>query len=155
MINAILGWVGAPSIGGDVLYNLNGWIVAVTDGQFDGLTLQSVFGIVLAPLAWVIGIDTQDLLLVGSLLGQKIAVNEFVAYLGLVNVQGEMTERSVVISTYALCGFGNFSSIAIQIGGLGGIAPSRRGEIAELGLRAVVAGTLATCMSATVAGILI
>lgn len=155
MINAVLLWFGAPAVGGDPLYNLNAWIVAVTDGQFDGLTLQSVFGIVLAPIAWVVGVDNQDLLLFGSLLGQKVAVNEFVAYLGLVNVQDQMTERSVVIATYALCGFGNFSSIAIQIGGLGGIAPSRRSEIAELGLRAVVAGTLATCMSATVAGILI
>jgi CNT family concentrative nucleoside transporter len=155
MINAILGWVGAPSIGGEVLYNFNGWIVQATDGQFDGLTLQSIFGFVLAPIAWVVGIDNQDLLLFGSLLGQKIAVNEFVAYLGLVSVQDQMTERSVIISTYALCGFGNFSSIAIQIGGLGGIAPSRRAEIAELGIRAVIAGTLATCMSATIAGVLI
>ncbi len=156
MINAALGWVGAPTLAGtQPLYDLNAWIVSATDGQFDGLTLQSIFGVLLAPIAWLVGVDNQDLLLFGSLLGQKVAVNEFVAYLGLVNVQGEMTERSVILATYALCGFGNFSSIAIQIGGLGGIAPSRRGEIAELGIRAVIAGTLATCMSATMAGILL
>ncbi len=157
LLNAILGWVGHPVIGtGDrALYNLNTLVADATGGRFQTLSLEALFGFLLAPLAWVIGVDWSDALVFGSLLGQKVAINEFVAYLALADARALMNERSVIIATYALCGFANFSSIAIQIGGIGGLAPTRRAEVAQLGLRAVLAGTLATLMSATIAGVLV
>ncbi len=156
MLNAILGWIGHPVFGGaGALYDLNAGIASATGGRFDSLSLEAIFGFLLAPVAWVMGVAWNDALVFGSLLGQKVAVNEFVAYLALADAKAVLSERSVIIATYALCGFANFSSIAIQIGGIGGIAPSRRSEIARLGLRAVLAGMLATCMSATIAGVLV
>lgn len=122
--------------------------------------LSTIFGYVLAPIAWVIGVPWQDATTVGSLIGQKIVINEFVAYLQLAEivngrVEGvELTEKGRLIATYALCGFANFSSIAIQIGGIGGLAPERRQDLARFGLRAVLGGTLATFMTATIAGVL-
>ena len=147
LINAILGWVGTTT-------GLGGLIAGWSGGVFDNLSFQSIFGFLLAPFAWLIGIETADILQFGSLLGQKIAVNEFVAYLQLADMKATMSPRSVLMATYALCGFANFSSIAIQIGGVGGLAPERRGEIASLGLKAVLAGSLATALSATIAGVL-
>ncbi len=148
LINAALGWVG------DVT-TLNSVIGSASGGRFDALSFQSIFGFLFAPFAWAIGIESKDILLFGSLLGQKVSVNEFVAYLDLASMKDQLSPRSVTMATYALCGFANFSSIAIQIGGIGGLAPERRGEIASLGLRCVLAGSLATCLSATLAGILI
>jgi len=122
--------------------------------------LATIFGYVLAPLAWVIGTPWQDAQVVGSLIGQKIVINEFVAYLQLGdivngNVSGvALTEQGRLIATYALCGFANFSSIAIQIGGIGGIAPERRQDLARFGMRAVLGGSIATFMTATIAGVL-
>ncbi len=122
--------------------------------------LATIFGFILAPLAWVIGTPWQDASVVGSLIGQKVVINEFVAYLQLgkiVNggVDGvTLTEQGRLIATYALCGFANFSSIAIQIGGIGGLAPERRGDLARLGMRAVLGGSIATFMTATIAGVL-
>ena len=122
--------------------------------------LATIFGYVLAPIAWVIGVPWQDATTVGSLIGQKIVINEFVAYLQLAEivngrVEGvELTDKGRLIATYALCGFANFSSIAIQIGGIGGLAPERRQDLARFGLRAVLGGTLATFMTATIAGVL-
>ncbi|MCB0716898.1 MAG: NupC/NupG family nucleoside CNT transporter [Bacteroidetes bacterium] len=149
---AVLNWIlaGIGSIG-----NLNGYIATATDGRFDGLSMQAVFGYVFAPLSWAMGIESSDILSFGQLLGEKIAVNEFVAYTSLAGLEGVMSDRSVIIGTYALCGFANFSSIAIQIGGIGGIAPERRSDIAALGLKAVIGGALASWMTATIAGILI
>src|SRR5690606_16963223 len=118
------------------------------------LSLQTLFGWVLAPLAWIIGVPWQDATLVGSFIGQKIVVNEFVAYVDMANNIDKLTEHSRLIATYALCGFANFSSIAIQIGGIGGLAPSRRPDLARLGLKAVLGGSLATFMTATIAGVL-
>ena len=102
----------------------------------------------------MMGVEWGDTLQVGSLLGQKVVVNEFVAYLDLakMNQAGVLNEKSLRIATYALCGFANFSSIAIQIGGIGGMAPNRQGDISRMGLRAMVAATLATMMTATIAG---
>ena len=148
LINAVLGWTGAVT-------GLNGLIASWSGGVFTGLSFQSIFGFVFAPFAWAIGIESQDILRFGSLLGQKVSVNEFVAYLQLATDKALMTPRSVTMATYALCGFANFSSIAIQIGGIGGLAPERRGEIAALGIKCVLAGSLATCLSATLAGILL
>ena len=155
MINYLLGVVGNPGLFGTEWYNLNALIEQATSGQFTQLSLEAIFGFVFAPLAWAMGVESADILRFGTLLGEKIAVNEFVAFASLGELEGVMSERSVIIGTYALCGFANFSSIAIQIGGIGGIAPSRRGEIAELGLRAVLAGALASWTTASIAGMLI
>ncbi|KGQ18674.1 Nucleoside permease NupC [Lysobacter dokdonensis DS-58] len=122
--------------------------------------VASILGYVMAPIAWVIGVPWQDSVTVGSLIGQKIVINEFVAYLQLADiVNGKvagvaLTEQGKLIATYALCGFANFSSIAIQIGGIGGLAPERRGDLARFGLRAVLGGSIATFMTATIAGVL-
>jgi CNT family concentrative nucleoside transporter len=134
-----------------------GWLGSVTGiesalGQ--PLSLKLILGYLLAPLAWVIGVPSQDVVAVGGLIGEKIIANEFLAYSSLNDIKDTLDEQSVLISTYALCGFANFSSIAIQIGGIGGIAPERRSDIARLGLRAVMGGTLATMMTATIAGVL-
>jgi len=116
--------------------------------------LQTVLGWIYSPLAFVMGVPTVDIQSVGNLFGQKIILNEFVAYAELAKVQTQLHPRSVLIATYTLCGFANFASIGIQIGGIGGIAPSRRSDLAELGLRAVLGGFLATCLTATLAGLI-
>ena len=134
-----------------------GWI-----GQITGLeavigqpvSLSMILGYFLSPLAWVIGIPWQDAVTVGGLIGEKVITNEFVAYAHLKEIQDGLTPKALLISTYALCGFANFSSIAIQIGGIGGLAPDRRSDLARLGLTAVLGGTLATMMTATIAGVL-
>ena len=118
------------------------------------LSLSTILGFALSPLAWVIGVPWQDAVVVGSLIGEKVVTNEFVAYAHLNEIQDTLSPRALLISTYALCGFANFSSIAIQIGGIGGIAPERRPDLARLGLLAVLGGTLATMMTATIAGVL-
>jgi CNT family concentrative nucleoside transporter len=155
LVNAILGYVGQPVVFGRELYDLNGTIAAWTGGRFDGLSLQSLFGFIFAPLAWAMGVDASEILTFGALLGEKIAVNEFIAYLSLGELKAVLSERTTIIATYALCGFANFSSIAIQIGGIGGIAPGRRSDVAKLGILAVVGGALASWMTATIAGMLI
>jgi CNT family concentrative nucleoside transporter len=122
--------------------------------------MATLFGYVLAPIAWVIGTPWQDAQVVGSLIGQKIVINEFVAYLQLGEiVNGKvagvaLSDQGRLIATYALCGFANFSSIAIQIGGIGGLAPERRQDLARFGMRAVLGGSIATFMTATIAGVL-
>lgn len=139
LLNALIGWAGG--------------VVGLS-----GLSLQQLLGWVCAPLAWLMGTPWADAVQVGTLLGEKTALNEFVAYLHLAEMLAsgaELSPRSVVIATYALCGFANFSSIAVQIGGISAIAPARRGDLARLGLRAMVAGTLATFMTAAVVGVLI
>ena len=118
------------------------------------LSLSTILGYALSPLAWVIGVPWQDAVTVGGLIGEKVVTNEFVAYAHLNEIQGTLSPKALLISTYALCGFANFSSIAIQIGGIGGLAPERKSDLARLGLRAVLGGTLATMMTATIAGVL-
>jgi len=137
-------------------YPLN-WIGEISGfGAATGrtLSLSTILGYALSPLAWVIGVPWQDSIAVGSLIGEKVVTNEFVAYAHLNEIQDSLSPKALLISTYALCGFANFSSIAIQIGGIGGIAPDRRSDLARLGLRAVLGGTLATMMTATIAGVL-
>jgi len=121
-----------------------------------GTSLQQLLGWIFAPLAWTMGVPWSEAVVFGSLLGTKIAVNEFVAYIDLMDAvrSGVLSPRSVVIATYALCGFANFGSIAIQIGGIGSIAPERRSDVARLGLRAMFGGALASWLTATIAGIL-
>jgi CNT family concentrative nucleoside transporter len=118
------------------------------------LSLSTMLGFLLSPLAWVIGVPWQDAVTVGGLIGEKVVTNEFVAYAHLKEIQDTLSPKALLISTYALCGFANFSSIAIQIGGIGGIAPDRKSDLARLGLKAVLGGTLATMMTATIAGVL-
>ncbi len=133
---------------------LNSLIIENTNGQFSGLSLQYLLGQVFRLFAFAIGVEWADTLQVGSLIGQKTVINEFVAYESLSGLllQNTLDKKSVVIATYALCGFSNFSSIAIQVGGIGGMAPNRQGDLSKLGLRALVAASLATMMTATIAG---
>jgi CNT family concentrative nucleoside transporter len=138
MLNAGLGWVGG--------------LVGV-----ENLSLQLILGTILRPLAWVMGVPWQDTAYVGGLIGLKTSLNEFVAYAQFAGDLGSgvvLEPRSAIILTYALLGFANFSSIAIQIGGIGGLAPERRGEIAKFGLKAMIAGNLAAFISASLAGML-
>ncbi len=138
---------------GDVT-GLNGYLMATFHQQ---LSLQFLFGLVFQFVGFAIGIPYRDAMNFGSLIGTKIVLNEFVAYLDLAKMiqAGTLSEKTVTMATFALCGFANFSSIAIQIGGIGPLAPNRRKDIAALGLRAVLGGTLATLMTATIAGILL
>ncbi len=146
MVNAPLTWFGE--------------VTGIAAAIGKPLDLAALFGWVLAPVAWLIGVPWQDAGTVGSLIGQKVVINEFVAYLQLADivngrVEGvALSEQGRLIATYALCGFANFSSIAIQIGGIGGLAPERRQDLARFGLRAVLGGTIATLMTATIAGVL-
>ena len=116
------------------------------------MTFQGILGYLLQPLAWIIGVPWEEARLAGSFIGQKFVVNEFVAYLDFLKHQSELSEVSQAIITFALCGFANFSSIAILMGGIGAMAPTRRKEIAQLGLKAVFAATLSNLMSASLAG---
>jgi CNT family concentrative nucleoside transporter len=132
--------------------------VIKTNTIFDEFNLQMILGYLFAPLAWIIGIDLNDIVLAGQLLGEKTVINEFIAYLSLKDIIASggseiIQKRTIVILTYALCGFSNFSSIGIQIGGIGSIAPNQRSTLARLGLRSLIGGTLACLMTATIAGI--
>ncbi|RXJ71566.1 NupC/NupG family nucleoside CNT transporter [Veronia nyctiphanis] len=117
------------------------------------LTLEWIFGYLFAPVAWLIGVPWSEAITAGSLIGKKIAVNEFVAFIDLMSVKDQLSAHSQAVVTFALCGFANLTSIAMLMGGLGGIVPSRRADIAKLGLKAIFAATLANLMSATLAGI--
>ena len=118
-------------------------------------SLSQIFGVVFAPVAWLIGIPWKDCLHVGNLLGTRMSINEFVAYIELGRLSGTISPRSFTIATFALCGFANFSSIGIQIGGISALAPNRRADLAKLGFRAMLAGTMANLMSASIVGILL
>jgi CNT family concentrative nucleoside transporter len=135
---------------------LNAWVIESTGGAFDGFSLQYIFGQIFRVFAFAMGVSWSESLQVGSLLGQKMVINEFVAYLSLSDMKtaGLLSEKSIIISTYALCGFANFSSIAIQIGGIGGMAPDRQGDLSRLGIKALLGASLATMMSGTIAGAL-
>ncbi len=149
-----LNWILVDGIGSWT--GLNAWVVQSTNGTFNGFSLQYIFGQMFRVFAFIMGVDWNETIQVGSLLGQKMVINEFVAYLGLTDMKnaGVLSGKSIIISTYALCGFANFSSIAIQIGGIGGMAPERQGDLSKLGLRALIAASLATMMSGTIAGAL-
>ena len=125
---------------------------------FPQLSMEQIFGWLLAPVAWLLGVPWADADTVGSLMGVKIVLNEFIAYLqlsDLLSAGDALSPRASIISAYALLGFANFSTIAIQIGGIGGMAPERRGDLARLGVRAMIGGNLAAFMSAAIAGMLI
>jgi CNT family concentrative nucleoside transporter len=135
---------------------LNTFVVQSTNGAFQGFSLEYILGQIFRVFAWLIGVEWNDTLQVGSLLGQKTVINEFVAYLGLAELKdaGSLSPKSIVIATYALCGFSNFSSIAIQVGGIGSIAPTQQAELSRLGMRALLAASLACMMTASIAGAL-
>ena len=138
MVNGMLGWThGLPGMG---------WLPE---------SLEKIFGVVFAPIAWLMGVSWKDATSVGNLLGTRLVLNEFVAFLQLGPIRDQLDPRSFTIATYALCGFANFSSIAIQIGGIGALAPGRKSDLARLGLRAVAVGTMANFMSACIAGMLL
>ena len=119
------------------------------------LSLRKIFGIIFSPLALVMGVDFKDIFHFGNLLGTKISINELVAYVELTSLKETISERSFIIGTYALCGFANFSSIAIQIGGIGSIAPERKSDLAKIGIKAMLGGAIASWLTATIAGILL
>jgi CNT family concentrative nucleoside transporter len=137
---------------------LNTLVSDWTNGQYDGLTLEFLLGYLLAPITWLMGIAKEDMVLVGQLLGEKTILNEFVAYvtLGELKAAGAFAqERSVIIATYILCGFANFASIGIQIGGIGSLAPKRTPDLSKLGFLALVGGTMASLFTAVIVGMLI
>ncbi len=137
--------------------NINEIITEKTHGTYDGLTLQYIFGILFSPLAWLLGVPGNDIIAVGQMLGEKTILNEFFAYVTLTDMKngGEISLKSIIISTYALCGFANFASIGIQIGGIGAIAPGQRTNLSQLGVRALIGGTIACLFTATIAGVLV
>lgn len=140
------------------LTGLNDWVVNISKGQYQGFSLEFILGYLLAPVAWIIGVCKEDMILIGQLLGEKTVLNEFVAYISLANLKDSMAfyeERSMIIATYILCGFANFASIGIQIGGIGVLAPDRRVDLSRLGILALIAGTLACLFTATIVGMLI
>lgn len=136
---------------------LNIWVANISNGQYQNFSLQFILGYTMAPLMWVIGVSGQDITLVGQLLGEKIILNEFVAYTSLGGIIGEgafSNPKSVIIATYILCGFANFGSIGIQIGGIGALVPGKRKMLAELGFRALLGGAMASLLSATIVGMI-
>ncbi|MFC2081209.1 NupC/NupG family nucleoside CNT transporter [Bacteroidota bacterium] len=138
--------------------SLNAWIERITHGQYNELSLEFILGYTFAPLMWLVGVAKEDITLVGRLLGEKLILTEFVGYLSLADLKsaGAFAEtKSIIMSTYILCGFANFASIGIQIGGIGSLAPGQRVLLSQYGFRALLAGTLASLMSATIIGILL
>jgi CNT family concentrative nucleoside transporter len=149
-----------PDRGFGVVKSYSAGGMSPVESEFTGLfpgSLQTLFGTILSPLAWLLGVPWVDAGKVGNLLGVKLSLNEFVSYgtLGGYIQTGQLSERSIVISTYALCGFANFSSIGIQIGGMSALAPERRSDLAAVGLKAMLGGALASWLTATIAGMLI
>ncbi len=152
MVDAFLGYVGGVMATAAPMVGLTGM-------NFENLSLDIILGAIFSGFAWLMGVPWEDAFTVGSLMGTKMAINEFVAYMNLAPIiQGTsdivLNQKSIVIASFALCGFANFSSIAIQLGGIGEIAPNRKADLARLGVRALLCGTMASYMSATIAGIL-
>ena len=153
---AVFNWITVDWIGGPT--GLNDQINQQTAGRYSGLSLQYILGNLFAPIAWIIGVPSADIVTVGQLLGEKTILNEFFAYASLSDLKNSgllTSNRSIVIATYSLCGFANFASIGIQIGGIGGLAPSQQSNLARFGIKALIGGTIAALMTATIAGMLI
>lgn len=152
MFNYVLiNWLGSWT-------GLNSWVATNFEGQFEAFSLQFLFGLIFSPVAWLIGVDWNSAMQVGQLLGEKLVLNEFVAYIHLGEMQAASAiqdPRAVIIATYALCGFANFASMGIQIGGISAIAPEQRGNLSQLALKSLIAGTVACLMTATIAGIFV
>ncbi|WP_163716474.1 NupC/NupG family nucleoside CNT transporter [Mangrovibacterium lignilyticum] len=151
MVNYIFGFVGSLS-------GLNEMIANGTDGRFTELSLQFLLGYLFAPVMWLIGICQQDIMLVGRLLGEKLILTEFIGYISLSDLKSAgafFDQKSIIMATYILCGFANFASIGIQIGGIGALAPGKRVILSKFGMYALLAGTLASLMSATIVGMIL
>jgi len=151
MFNFIVGKIGQWT-------SLNEIIAEGTNGKYDGLSLQFILGYTFAPLMWLIGVSSDDIITVGRLLGEKLILTEFIGYISLADLKaaGAFSDtKSIIMATYILCGFANFSSIGIQIGGIGALAPKRRVLLSQYGVRALLAGTLASLMSATIIGMIL
>tara|TARA_B100000949_G_C14278367_1_gene450650 strand:- start:1799 stop:2929 length:1131 start_codon:yes stop_codon:yes gene_type:complete len=152
MVNGILEWTGD-------LTTINGYIAEHT--AYDKLSLEAILGTIFAPLMWLIGVNSEDTMLMGQLLGIKLAASEFVGYIQLAELKDLTTganlsyNKSVIMATYMLCGFANFASIGIQIGGIGSLAPGQRKTLSEFGMRAVLGGSIASLLSATIAGMIL
>jgi CNT family concentrative nucleoside transporter len=152
MINYFLGSLIGQTLG------LNNWVTDISNGQYKSFSLEFILGYTLAPLTWLMGVCKQDIVLVGQLLGEKIVLNEFVAYISLGELKNEaqfFENKSVIIATYILCGFANFASIGIQIGGIGTLAPSRTKDLSKLGMLSLVSGTMACLFTAVIVGMII
>ena len=150
MFNFIVGKIGQWT-------TLNEVIAAGTNGRYNELSLQFILGYTFAPLMWLIGISTEDIVTVGRLLGEKLILTEFIGYISLADIKASgvlANPKSIIMATYILCGFANFSSIGIQIGGIGALAPNKRVLLSKLGMSALLAGTLASLMSATIIGMI-
>ena len=152
MFNGVLGWIGDWT-------TLNDWFAANT--IYDSFSLESILGIIFAPLMWIMGVPTPDIMPMGQLLGLKLAASEFVGYIQLAELKDPMNivhlqyQKSIIMATYMLCGFANFASIGIQIGGIGSLAPSQRKVLSQFSIRALIGGTLASLISAVIAGAII
>ncbi|WP_339711733.1 nucleoside transporter C-terminal domain-containing protein [uncultured Kriegella sp.] len=152
MLNGIFGWVGDWT-------SLNGWIAK--NSMYEQLSLEAILGTIFAPLMWLIGVAKEDILLMGQLLGIKLAASEFIGYIQLTELKNVLStthftyNKSVIMATYMLCGFANFASIGIQIGGIGSLAPGQRKTLSEFGMRAVLGGSIASLLSATIAGMIL
>jgi CNT family concentrative nucleoside transporter len=147
----------ALNVGGMLIAFIS--LVALVNGilgwAIPGLSMQSILGHIFAPIAWLLGVAWDDCATVGNLMGTRMVLNEFVAYSELGKIESMIDPHSKLIATYALCGFANLGSIAIAVGGVGALAPSRKSDIARLGFRAMLAGTLANFMTAAIAGVLL
>lgn len=152
MINGILGWLGGFT-------SINSWVAA--NSAYSSLSLEAILGTIFAPLMWLIGVAKEDMMMMGQLLGIKLVASEFVGYIQLAdlkNVSNELHlnyEKSIIMATYMLCGFANFASIGIQIGGIGSLAPGQRKTLSKFGMKALIGGTIASLISATIAGMII
>ncbi len=148
--NKFLFWVGD-------LISVNDLITSSSDGTFKGLSMQYIMAFIFAPIAWLVGVEYADIMIIGQLLGEKTILNEFVAYFSLNDYKnlGVLSEKSIIIATYALCGFANFGSIGIQIGGISSLAPGQRQNLTEMGFKALIGGTAATLMTGAIAGMII
>ncbi|KAF5052441.1 putative nucleoside permease NupX [anaerobic digester metagenome] len=139
-------------------FHLNPMIESATNGQYSELSLQVLLGYLFAPLMWLIGVNSSDILMLGQLLGEKVIMTEFIGYVSLADLKetARLTNpKSIIMATYMLCGFANFASIGIQIGGIGSLAPGKRVLLSEFGMRALLGGTLASLLSATIIGIIL
>ena len=150
VIAMLIAFIAVVALANYVIAHALGWAGVHTDRP-----LQILFGWVNAPFAWLMGVPAKDCLAIGQILGERVVLNEFIGYLDLTRSASQFDPRSFTLATYALCGFANFSSIAIQVGGIGSLAPERRGDMARLGLRAMIGGLLASYMTACIAGILL
>ena len=145
LANYLLGKVGHYSGLNDIIAGF---------GHYSSLSFEAILGYTLSPFAWIMGVPWQDCLTVGQLLGEKTILNEFVAYGNLGSLQHQMSDKSILMCTYVLCGFANFASIGIQVGGIGALAPEKKSVLAKFGVKALIAGTLACMSTAVIAGML-